>query len=52
MKRFIRLLKQQDCQLVLTAIHASDIARTGLEEGKVFHVEHGKLAVFSRQPSG
>lgn len=52
LKRFIHLLKQQDCQLVLTAIHASDIARTGLEEGKVFHVEHGKLAVFSRQPSG
>lgn len=41
--RFLDLLGRQSAQLVLTAIGDSDIARTGLTTGRVFHVEHSGL---------
>ncbi|HEX7047347.1 MAG TPA: DNA replication/repair protein RecF [Gammaproteobacteria bacterium] len=42
--RFLELLRRQNAQLVLTAIGDADINRTGLTEGHVFHVEHGKVS--------
>lgn len=41
--RFLALLTEQSAQLVLTAITDTDVARAGLGEGQVFHVEHGRL---------
>ncbi|MDX1455339.1 MAG: DNA replication/repair protein RecF [Gammaproteobacteria bacterium] len=47
LERFIDLLKQQDCQLILTAISPEDIGNTHLEGGHVFHVEHGRISPVS-----
>lgn len=41
--RFLELLRRQHAQLALTAITDSDIVRTGLTDGRVFHVEHGEI---------
>lgn len=43
--RFLELLGEQEVQKVLTAIDHDDIGRTGLGEGRVFHVEQGVLTV-------
>lgn len=40
-ERLIALLREQDAQLVLTAIEDADRQRSGLDNGRVFHVEHG-----------
>lgn len=41
--RFLEMLAEVDAQKVLTAISDSDVARTGLTQGRVFHVEHGRI---------
>jgi DNA replication and repair protein RecF len=44
LRRFLELLGRQSVQQVLTAINHSDIERTGLAQGAVFHVEQGVLS--------
>lgn len=43
LQRFLAILARQPAQQVLTAIADAEMARTGLINGKVFHVEHGAL---------
>lgn len=45
LRRFVRLLQAQDAQLVLTAIQQEDQVRTGLQGGRMFHVEHGQITL-------
>lgn len=41
--RFLSLLSRQKAQRILTAINEADVVRTGLENGRLFHVEHGQI---------